>query len=95
VGKNVSVEEVLEGHQKRDATDYNRKEGPLRQGKDALLIDTTPLTIDETVDMMSPLSDLSLEAEGLAPRNAAFQKLERPKGALFIIVRSKPFLYRL
>jgi len=52
-------EEVLKDIKKRDATDYNRKEGPLRQAKDALLIDTTPIDNRWTVDMMPPFIDLS------------------------------------
>lgn len=34
----------------RDKTDLQRKEGPLRKAKDAILIDTTELTIKQVVD---------------------------------------------
>jgi len=50
VGKHLTHQEVLKDIRKRDQTDYKRKEGPLKRAKDAILIDTTPLTIDETVD---------------------------------------------
>jgi cytidylate kinase len=67
VGKNVPLEEVLKDIKKRDATDYNRKEGPLRQAKDAMLIDTTPLTIDETIDiMLAVIGPKPLKPKGLA-----------------------------
>ncbi len=49
-GKKVSLNEVLSDLKKRDRSDRTRKEGPLKQAKDAHKIDTTPLTIEEVVD---------------------------------------------
>ena len=49
-GKKASLDTVAEDIKRRDDTDYNRKEGPLRQAKDAHVIDTSSLTIDETID---------------------------------------------
>ena len=49
-GKKVSLAEVLADLQKRDNSDIRRKEGPLRRAKDAILVDTTSLTIEGTVD---------------------------------------------
>ena len=49
-GQKVTLKQVLADQKKRDATDYNRQEGPLRPAKDAILMDTSSLTIDETVD---------------------------------------------
>ena len=49
-GRHLSLKVVLKDILKRDETDYNRKEGPLKQAKDAIVIDTTPLTIEATVD---------------------------------------------
>ena len=57
VGKNISVEQVLADQKKRDATDYNRKEGPLKVAKDAIVMDTSSLTIDETVDKILAIID--------------------------------------
>jgi cytidylate kinase len=54
-GHKASLKSVLRDILKRDATDYNRKEGPLKKAKDAHLIDTTSLTIDETVDKICAL----------------------------------------
>jgi cytidylate kinase len=46
-GENVSFEEVLANLQKRDFIDSTRKDGPLRQADDAIVIDNSYLTIDE------------------------------------------------
>ncbi len=54
-GHNVSLSQVLRDQKKRDATDYNRKEGPLKVAKDALVIDTSSLTIGQTVDKILAL----------------------------------------
>ena len=51
-GNHVTLKAVLDDIKKRDKTDFERKEGPLCQAKDAILIDTTPLTIGQTVDRM-------------------------------------------
>lgn len=49
-GKKVDLKTVAEDIKRRDDTDINRSEGPLRQAKDAHVIDTSSLTIDETID---------------------------------------------
>ncbi len=49
-GKRITLAEVLADLKKRDTSDKTRSEGPLRQAKDALRIDTTSLTIQEVVD---------------------------------------------
>ena len=49
-GKRVPIDQVLADIKFRDKTDYDRKEGPLKKAKDAILIDTSSLTIDQTVD---------------------------------------------
>lgn len=49
-GQKVTLPRVLDEIKKRDLTDYRRKEGPLRRAKDSRLIDTSSLTIQETVD---------------------------------------------
>jgi CMP/dCMP kinase len=55
VGKRLSLEQVKKELLERDKTDLERKEGPLRQAKDAFVIDTTSLTIDATVDKIVKL----------------------------------------
>ena len=49
-GQQITLEQVLADQKKRDTKDYNRKEGPLKVAKDAIVMDTSSLTIDETVD---------------------------------------------
>lgn len=47
---NETYEEILEDIIIRDKQDYNRKESPLRCVKDAYVIDTSNLSIDEMVE---------------------------------------------
>lgn len=49
-GQNVSRDEVAEDLRNRDHTDMTRKVGPLFQADDAVLVDTTGLSIEEVVD---------------------------------------------
>ena len=50
-----NISHTLEEVQKRDARDANRKHSPLRPAKDALIIDTTNLTINEVVTKVMAL----------------------------------------
>lgn len=49
-GMEEPFEKVLEDLKKRDEQDMNRPVEPLRQAPDAVLVDSTNLTFDETVD---------------------------------------------
>lgn len=46
----VDLDEVIENIQKRDQIDTTRKESPLVKAPNAIVIDTTHITIDEQVD---------------------------------------------
>jgi len=46
----VDLDTIIANLQKRDAIDSQRKESPLVQAGDAIVIDTTHITIDEQVD---------------------------------------------
>jgi cytidylate kinase len=46
-GEQASFENVLANVKKRDHIDSTRKEGPLRQADDALILDTSDMTIEE------------------------------------------------
>ena len=46
----VDLDSVIENIEKRDKIDTTRKESPLRKAQDAVVIDTTHITIDEQVD---------------------------------------------
>jgi CMP/dCMP kinase len=48
--KLVDLDTVIENIQQRDKIDTTREESPLRQATDAIVIDTTHITIDEQVD---------------------------------------------
>ena len=54
-GQEVDIEEVRKSLEKRDLQDSTREESPLKQAEDAVVIDTTSLTNDETVDMVIKL----------------------------------------
>ena len=55
-GVEVSLDELKEQIQKRDEFDSNREVDPLRQAEDAILIDTTPLSITEVTDRIVELA---------------------------------------
>jgi CMP/dCMP kinase len=46
----INLDDVVANIKKRDRIDTTRTESPLRQAEDALVIDTTHITIDEQVD---------------------------------------------
>jgi len=54
-GIETSYDEVLETLKNRDYTDMNRKISPLRKAEDAIVIDSTNLTIEEVLDKMEEI----------------------------------------
>ena len=48
-GINASINDVLENLQERDRIDSTRKISPIKQAKDAIVLDTTNLTIEDQV----------------------------------------------
>ena len=56
-GEEVSFDEVLKDIERRDYRDIHRKESPLRQADDAVLLDTSYLTFDESVKAVIDLID--------------------------------------
>jgi cytidylate kinase len=59
-GELVDLNEILENLKKRDIIDSTREEGPLKQADDAILMDTSFMTLDEQVDFVVQLHDSSL-----------------------------------
>jgi cytidylate kinase len=51
-GQNVTFDETLADVKERDARDEGRAVAPLRQADGAVFVDSTPMTIDETVAFM-------------------------------------------
>lgn len=51
-GQKAVYEEVLADQKKRDYEDMNRKIAPLKQAKDAVLVDTTDLDLQQSVEVV-------------------------------------------
>ncbi len=51
-GQDVNYEKILEDIKTRDYQDMNREIAPLKQADDAILVDTTALTLQESIDYM-------------------------------------------
>ena len=60
---NISIEEVKANLEMRDYIDSNREESPLRQAKDAVLLDNTHLTIEETIEKARQLAKTIISAK--------------------------------
>ena len=50
--QNITLDEVLAAQQQRDQRDTNRDVSPLRVPEDAIVIDTTNMTIEEVVETL-------------------------------------------
>lgn len=64
-GKDQHISKVIEDIVVRDQKDSTRKESPLRKADDAIIIDTTYLTIDEVVDKIIELTDKKENKHGV------------------------------
>ena len=51
-GSDISYQQVLEDIIQRDLTDTTRKEAPLKQAEDAVVLDTTNLTLEQAVESL-------------------------------------------
>ncbi|EJP6471420.1 (d)CMP kinase [Clostridium sp. FAM 1755] len=60
-GININFEDVLKEIKERDYIDSNRKINPLKQSKDAILIDTSNFTIEEVVNKICNLIQKDLK----------------------------------
>lgn len=60
----ISIEDIKNDIIKRDNQDMNREAAPLRQADDAVLIDSTDMTIDEVICRISELIDSIKVSEG-------------------------------
>lgn len=56
--KEMTIESLMEEINKRDFYDTTRELSPLRQAEDAILVDTSDLTIDEVVDKILDYIDI-------------------------------------
>lgn len=73
-GQSVTIEEVLANIETRDLQDTTRKENPLIRAEEAILLDTTHLTIEQQVDIVCDLAiDKMREIDILAPRRSTVE----------------------
>ena len=63
-GETVPLEDIVENLSKRDHLDSTRTESPLRRAADAVLLDTTHITISEQVDFVLDRVSSALFAAG-------------------------------
>ena len=54
-GRDVSFEDVLSDLEKRDYNDTHRESAPLKQAEDAVLLDTSELSFEQTIDRVTAL----------------------------------------
>ena len=64
-GKQSEMEKVIEDIATRDQKDTTRKESPLRIAEDAIILDTTHLTIEEVVSKIIELTDKKENKHGV------------------------------
>ncbi|EEG29255.1 cytidylate kinase [[Clostridium] methylpentosum DSM 5476] len=62
-GERVSYEDVLADIRQRDYNDTHREIAPLKQAEDAVLVDTSELTLEESVQTLTGLIRSRLERE--------------------------------
>jgi cytidylate kinase len=67
----VGLEEILENLKKRDHIDTTRKESPLVRAEDAIVIDTSFLTIEEQVEKV-----LEIATSAILEKEQSEEKLE-------------------
>ena len=60
-GMNVSFEEILENIKKRDENDKNKTIGALKVAEDAIIVDSTKLTIEEMTDEVEKIIKRKME----------------------------------
>lgn len=54
-GKKVTLDDILSQQQQRDAADEGRTVGPLKPAADAVIVDTTSLSITQVIDKMEQI----------------------------------------
>ena len=62
-GENCSLEEIERDMEERDYRDMHRETAPLRQAEDAVLVDSSDMTIDQVVEKIKELAASVRKAE--------------------------------
>ncbi len=52
-GKDITLTQVIDDVKTRDESDFTRKVGPLKKADDAIIIDSTRMTIDQVVETLA------------------------------------------
>jgi cytidylate kinase len=65
-GEELDLEDILENIKKRDIIDTTRTESPLKKAEDAVVIDTTFMTLDEQVDQVILMADMVVLKKSIA-----------------------------
>ena len=73
----MSYEEVLENIKKRDKNDMEKEVGALKIADDAIVIDTTNLTIKEQEKIASILSEVDKKIEEYENKKQKLEKLKK------------------
>lgn len=69
-GQNMTLEEVLFDMETRDKQDTERAESPLQPASDALILDTTGLSVDDIVGkIVGYVSDICKQGKGKSSKN--------------------------
>ena len=56
-GEMLDLDDILQNIKKRDHIDTTRSDSPLRQASDAVSVDTSFMTLDEQIDLVTQLAD--------------------------------------
>ncbi len=59
-GELIDLDDILSNLQKRDIIDSSREEGPLKQADEAIVLDTSFMTLDEQVDFVINQHDFKM-----------------------------------
>ena len=78
-GETASFESVLHGHRDRDARDATRAIAPMKPAADAVVIDTTGLSIDSVVDRMVRDINERAASDGVESKSSSGDSRENPR----------------
>ncbi len=67
-GESVTYEEVLNDVNQRDYNDTHRDVAPLKQADDAILVDSSTLTLDESIDKVVEVIENKIKAKKVSAR---------------------------
>ena len=66
----LDLDDILANIRKRDLIDTTRADSPLKQAENAVLVDTSFMTLDEQIDLVTRLADEKI-SESIRKNNTA------------------------